>query len=48
MLKSPSASQACDPKFEVQGSKFQKPRTSDLELSSVLLDPPVSLGHPAG
>jgi hypothetical protein len=34
-----------DPKFEVQGSKFQKPRTSDLEPSSVL---PVSRGYPAG
>ena len=32
-----------DPKFEVQGSKFQKPRTSDLELSSVSSISPVPL-----
>ena len=31
-----------DPKFEVRGSKFRKPRTSDLEPSLVLLFPPVS------
>jgi hypothetical protein len=33
-----------DPKFEVQGSKFRKPRTSDLEPSPV---PPVSRSYPA-
>jgi hypothetical protein len=37
-----------DPKFEVGGSKFQKPRTSDLEPSSVSFVPPVSRGYPAG
>jgi len=31
--------------FEVRGSKFRKPRTSDLEPSSVSPVPPVSLGH---
>jgi hypothetical protein len=39
-----------DPKFEVLGSKFRKPRTSNLEPSSVSLVPPVSRGifqHPA-
>ena len=33
-----------DPKFEVRGSKFRKPRTSDLEPLPVLLVPPVSRG----
>ena len=37
-----------DPEFEVLGSKFRKPRTSDLELLSVSLVPLVSLGYPAG
>jgi hypothetical protein len=35
----------CDLKFEVQGSKFRNPRTSDLEsslVSPVSLVPPVS------
>ena len=33
-------------KFEVQGSKFRKPRTSDLEPLSFSLVPSVSLGYP--
>src|SRR6267143_5953715 len=38
-----------DLKFEVQGSKFRKPRTSDLEPLSFSPVPPVSLvGYPAG
>ena len=36
-----------DLKFEVQGSKFRKPRTSDLEPLSFSPVPPVSLGYPA-
>ena len=35
-----------DPKFEVRGSKFRKPRTSDLEPSPVSPFPPVSLDYP--
>jgi hypothetical protein len=37
-----------DPKFEVLGSKFRKPRTSDLESSPVSPFPLVSLGYPSG
>ena len=58
--KSPPASQARDghakrdrrdPKFGVRGSKFRKPRTSDLEPSRVSPFPPVShvsRDYPAG
>jgi stress-induced morphogen len=35
-----------DPKFEVLGSKFRKPRTSDLEPSLGSPVPPVLLGYP--
>ena len=39
-----------DLKFEVQGSKFRKPRTSDLEPRTIvfLARPAVSLGYSAG
>ena len=36
-----------DPKFEDRGSKFRKPRTSDLEPSPDSLVPLVSRGYPA-
>ena len=37
-----------DPKFEVRGSKFRIPRTSDPEPSSVSLFSPVSRGDSSG
>ena len=36
-----------DPQFEVRGSTFRKPRTSDLEPSAVSPIPLVSLGYPS-
>ena len=51
ILKNPAApmerdardmQERCDPRFGGQGSKFRKPRTSDLALLSISIIPPVA------